>query len=181
MKVSLNMSTSAVSESFQMKKQEYTATNGVYVAMIPISGARKVFNVVKEALQRAGIKPQPLDDYHVTVVWSEKSPDPSMVYMMLQESRSCKAQVKAVVSWEGHDKDGYVVLELESADLKRRHEEWLKAGASHSFDDYRAHITLAKGLKLKDAQPAVDELNAYFKKHPATIIFGDEQAADRKD
>lgn len=177
MKVQLNL----VSLSFQMKKQEYTATNGVYVAMTPISGARKVFNVAKDALMRVGIKPASLEDYHVTVVWSEKSPDPEIVYRMLQETQPCKAQVKQVVSWEGHDKDGYVVLELESADLKRRHAEWLKAGASHSFPDYRAHVTLAHKLDLNKAQPAVDELNAYFKKHPAVIIFGDEQAADRKD
>ena len=170
-----------MSLSFQMKKQEYSATNGVYVSMTPISGTRKVFNVVKDALLRVGIKPDPLEDYHVTVVWSEKSPSKDIVKLLVQDSCTCKAHVKGVVSWEGHDKDGYVVLELDSDDLKRRHAEWLKAGASHSFQDYRAHVTLAHKLDLKKAKPAVDELNAYFKKHPTFIVFGEEQAADRKD
>ena len=179
MKVLLSMST--MSESFQQKAHEYTATNGVYVSMTPVSGARKVFNVVKESLAKVGIQPKPIDYYHVTIVWSEKSPSKDIVKLLVQDSRTCKARVKGVVSWEGHDKDGYVVLELDSDDLKRRHAEWLKAGASHSFQDYRAHVTLASGLNLETAKPAVDELNAYFKKHPTLLVFGEELAADRKD
>ena len=101
--------------------------------------------------------------------------------MMLEDSPTCKAKVSGVTSWEGHDKDGYIVLELESVDLERRHKEWLKAGASHSFDDYRAHITLAKNLDLNKAEAVVQEMDTYFKAHPTTIVFGEEVAVDRKD
>ena len=169
-----------MSLSFVPAKQEYTGTDGVYVALEPISGGRKIFNIVSDVLRKSKIKPEPAESYHVTVVWSDKAPDHSMVNMMLEDSKTYRAKIAGVTSWAGHDNDGYVVIELESSDLLQRHKEWLKAGASHSFPDYRAHITIAKNLDLVSAQGAVKELDAYFKAHPTTIVFGNETATDRK-
>ncbi len=53
--------------------------------------------------------------------------------------------------------DDAVVVEFSSTPLQWRHEEIVQAGAAHSYDEYRPHITIAKALpagkEARDIEP----------------------------
>lgn len=165
---------------------EYTGTHGLYAAVSVISGGDKVHSVVTKELKGTGITPDPVSEYHVTLMYSmKKSPPADMVEMLLQNSEGAYSGTPVKFTyWDGHDKKGYLVLEIKSKDLFRRNKEWAAIGAKHSFDDYTAHITVANhliGMKPANRVDIIKRLNAYLADHRTELIFGDETAVDIKD
>jgi hypothetical protein len=58
--------------------------------------------------------------------------------------------------WEGHDKNGYLVLRLTSPSLNRLNKRFTDAGLVPTFPDYKAHMTLLTPCKVKPITMAMD-------------------------
>lgn len=107
------------------------------------------------------------DDFHVTVCfsrdrldWSSIPPEASEV-VALGGVRKVERFGKAVV------------LTFESAEIADRHDQFIEAGASHDFPDYRPHVTITyegADFDITQIEPYDDEL-----------IFGPEVYAPLKE
>lgn len=121
----------------------WTGTKGAYVSVRPTAASTTLLSRIATQL---GLTPSVSDvfKYHCTVMWSETTPKVCAPNNCLKFS----AKLKGIEYWLGHDSDGYVVVTLDSEDLDRRHAYWRSLGATHSFEDYSPHSTVASKLSL---------------------------------
>jgi hypothetical protein len=116
---------------------EYDGTAGCFVSVIPDTRAMEVLNFWTSQLNLPASAQIPTD-IHCTVMYSTTPPS----YWTVDPAMQFDADCRALHWWPGHDKVGYLVMELESDDLSAFHRYWKDKGCTPIFPDYRAHITL---------------------------------------
>jgi hypothetical protein len=102
-------------------------------------------------LEEEGIKCDPVDELHCTLMYSAKeAPHSIRVSKLLNEGPfQFKATPEKLEFWPGHDQVGYVVLKMSSRDLQARFNQYVDLGCEHSFPDYQAHMTIASHVTSK--------------------------------
>lgn len=102
-------------------------------------------------------------DMHVTVLYSKQPVDP----MKMGETRGSEPDGGLVVKAGGPRAierfgEGAVVLQFASWSLASRHDEMVRAGASHDYEDYLPHVTITysapEGVDLDAIKPFTGEL-----------------------
>lgn len=140
----------------------YNGESGIYVSMQVLTRA-DIINHIKKLDPL--LETVPYMSLHCTIIYSMTTG------ISLQESDlSLDITVVApskLTYWEGHDKQGYLVLELNSAELLERNEFYTSLGAKHASDTYNPHITIAKGLSKEVA----DNVIARYDKDPLTATL----------
>lgn len=105
----------------------------------------------------------PADQLHVTVLYSRAAVDP----MAMGEGWSSDPDGGLVIKAGGPRAlerfgEGAVVLQFASWALQSRHDEMVRAGASHDYPEYLPHITLTyqapEGIDLEAIKPFSGEL-----------------------
>lgn len=104
----------------------------------------------------------PADDMHVTVLYSKTPVDP----MKMGETWGSEPDGGLIVKAGGPraiERFGdAIVLQFASWSLISRHDDMVRAGASHDFDEYLPHITISynapEGLDLDAIKPFTGEL-----------------------
>jgi len=81
-----------------------------------------------------------LGDLHCTVLYS-KAPYPDALWYEA-DLNLLDATPIGYEAWTGHDGKRYLVMRLESALLESMHEVFLAGGATHSFDEFKPHVTI---------------------------------------
>lgn len=157
----------------------YSGKSGLYASVTPVMGYQRFMAAMASQFHHLDLTP--VDDVHCTLIYSrEEQPHALRVAQAITEGPfQFTAFPKEVKYWDGHDNKGYIVLGLDSPDLHKRHHKWKLLGAKHSFPDYEAHITLAKGLTAP-SQAWLDECNHMLELMRMPIIFGGEHVEDIK-
>ncbi|ABD27154.1 conserved hypothetical protein [Novosphingobium aromaticivorans DSM 12444] len=105
----------------------------------------------------------PADQLHVTVLYSRAAVDP----MAMGEGWSSDPDGGLVIKAGGPRAlerfgEGAVVLQFASWSLQSRHDEMVRAGASHDYPEYLPHVTLTyqapEGIDLEAIKPFSGEL-----------------------
>ena len=163
-------------ETMTFDLTKYAGGNSVYACLVPAPGeTRRLLDAVLQTCPP--FDPSTLrDEAHVTLVYSRHQgvdlqrlhlSEPSMA------EASYTAQVVGVEYWEGHDKDGYAVLKLESEAAKALHQAFIAAGAKHSFDDYQAHMTICGkvGPRTRAVDDWIERFATWLRGQRLTIRF----------
>lgn len=136
-----------LSEKLSIDFSGFSEYAGMYSRMIPIAGKEK--NAITNLIT-SNPPPFKINEYftdpHLTVIWSRLALTRSDILSVCPRSRRFDAAVTGVSYWEGHNRVGYVVLNIESSDIHELHELLLKLGAKHSFETFEQHITIATGV-----------------------------------
>ncbi len=143
----------------------YTGGNGTYCSVCPTQETADWLRMVCEKARWMGFAATGPLDQHVTVVHSKKGltlAEQTQTAARIPATQVFYATVSGFTHWKGHDNEGYVVLELDSPDLHAVN-TWMRNtfDLPVSFDDYRAHVTIAKDAysnSLEYAQQLCDEL-----------------------
>lgn len=171
-----------ISNSFVSKGDQFSCKNGLYAAVEPVYGTRALTELVGSTFDSLQDPYQlDLDDLHLTLMYSKQTPDAQRVKALISNP------VHSVIGiplrfryWDGHDKKGYIVLEMESPDLAARHEQYKEAGCEHSFDDYTPHVTIRNNLSADLGNKFCAIANSRLHRLP-NIVFGGEQISDLRD
>jgi hypothetical protein len=115
----------------------YTEEAGLYSAVEPTENSVKKIIELAKAAGFEDLEP----DLHCTVMYSPTAAIPEDVATEYSQPfyNAIPLEFKW---WEGHDKDGYLVLALKSPLLAKEHQRLKEAGCVPTFDDYIPHITL---------------------------------------
>lgn len=152
----------------------YPAPNQIGKLLRPLKLSKPPFDY-DEILNRA----------HVTVVYSKEkgvNTDLLMHEPIIQQA-TYRARVDGVQYWEGHDKVGYVVLKLDSADANALNRALIDCGAKHSFDEYAAHMTVCNkaGQMTEALQAWMDKFGEYIAQNTIVIEFDRLVLEDLRD
>lgn len=163
--------------SLKSLNREYTGTFGFYASVSPKPA--QALRLLEE-FRSAPFKLVDASDLHVTLMYS-KVPVP-LANVDVDTRNTFKAKPLALEYWEGHDKEGYVVLKLKSSQLQERHNFWKSKGAKHSFDEYSPHITIGKDVGK--STPAITEFirvaNTQIIPKLTPLLFTNESIEDLK-
>lgn len=84
-------------------------------------------------------------DFHCTTMYS---PEP-VPLGKINENKRCpdakflqSVSVRDITYWEGHKKDGVLVMRLDPTNMQHLHDKWKALGAQPTFSPYEPHITL---------------------------------------
>lgn len=111
-----------------------TMKYGTYIAATP---TEESLDSLEKLQKRLGIKnPVSRDEMHCTIIYSLRG-DPNV--RPYNKGWTAEASGLRLL---GENKN-CLVLELESEDLQRRHEQLKYNGLTHTFDEYIPHITLS--------------------------------------
>jgi phage-related protein (TIGR01555 family) len=128
--------------------------------------SRKLLNadaLIKWAKAQGFKTTVPVDEMHVTVLYSKTAVD----WMKMGSGWDQDAEGKLKVPpggarlVEALGGDGAVVLLFSSSPLSWRHEDMVRNGASHDFEDYQPHVTITydgDGVDLATVEPYRGEL-----------------------
>jgi hypothetical protein len=124
----------------------YSGLSGLYACVYPARGLRQYLEIVENHIPEVQIQ----DELHCTLMYSRNAqPSPLIAAQLVNTGPSSFYAIpKCFDYWDGHDNEGYLVLRVESEALNKRHMEWRRAGARHSFPDYESHITMCTGHKV---------------------------------
>lgn len=124
----------------------YSEDAGMYSRLVPVGGKEKnaITNLITSNPPPFRIN-EYFNDPHLTVIWSRIALGRSDVKSIAVAKRF-DAHVNGVSYWGGHNNVGYVVLNIHSSDILELHELLVKLGASHSFDSFEPHITVATNV-----------------------------------
>ena len=86
------------------------------------------------------------DDLHTTVMFS-RTPCEHVDLPTIDRHERYSAVGVQLTFWEGHDKDGYLVLLLDSPHLQSLHDRFTACGLKGSYDTYHPHVTLVTPYK----------------------------------
>lgn len=130
------------------KAAEVAAPHGVFVRAICTTGT------VAMLTELFGTDIQ--DDLHCTIIYSKEA----CTFRPPEVPRSTRLRAEAtgVAWWDGHDRDGYLVLELRSSDLTALHRELREQGVVPTFEEYHPHVTLRTPCPRESVD--VDRLSA---------------------
>lgn len=117
--------------------------SGVYLSVVPDDSSR---SKIVEIAKRIGypLTDSEISSIHVTVIYSKHRPDLSTVN--LDHEAEFYAVLTGVEWWPGHDNAGYLVLRIESPQLRALHREWLSYGCTSDYENYTIHMTLKKDV-----------------------------------
>lgn len=132
-----------------------TGNGTTYAAALPCpESARAVLQAVMDT--RPPFDPEELRECpHVTLVYSRNSGVDVAALRLPEGGFRATARVVGVEYWDGHNGTGYVVAKLESDGLKDANRRLVAAGATHSFDDYCPHMTIA--AKVGPKTPEIEK------------------------
>jgi hypothetical protein len=136
---------------------------GVYVSVSPTERTRQH---IEEWSSILGL-PLSIDEaseLHCTVVYSKVVPK---VMPPLDSTKIYKARLLGIAWWDGHDKEGYLVMKLGSTDLAELNRQWMSAGCISNFPTYQPHVTFKK-----DVGPMPQDFMARRKRLYRTIGSG---------
>ena len=167
---------------------DFTKMSGngsTYACLVPASGeTKRLLDLVVST--RPPFNPTTLrDGAHVTLVYSrEAQVDVTALDAgMLGIQFPCvEARVVSVEYWEGHDKDGYAVLKLDSPQAAALNKSFQAAGAKHSFDDYQAHMTICGkvGPQTAEVSEWLQRINKYLDGNKFELCFDKVKVEDIK-
>ena len=147
-----------------------------YACLKPASGeTRRLLDLVVST--RPPFDPDTLrDEAHVTLVYSRSAQVDVGVLntgMLAIQMPCVSARVVSVEYWEGHDKDGYAVLKLDSREAALLNRAFQSAGAKHSFDDYQAHMTICGkvGPQTAEVSEWLRRINKYLDGNKFELCF----------
>lgn len=157
---------------------DYTGTSGLYsqVELSPMSEA-----AIKKLCETAEIHGLD-DDLHCTVMYcKENTPEREQAVQFSRETYTADA-IK-LDWWEGHDKQGYLVLQLKSPELSQEHERLVKLGCEATFDDYKPHITICHPFKIdsKQVEYKIKIANMSLRKSPMSLVLVNQKLEDLRD
>jgi 2'-5' RNA ligase len=162
-----------------------TGNGSTYACLAPASGeTKRLLNLV--VATRPPFDPNTLrDEAHVTLVYSrEAQVDVAALDAgILGIKFPCvSARVVSVEYWEGHDKDGYAVLKLDSNQAAELNKAFQAAGAKHSFDDYQAHMTICGkvGPQTAEVSEWLQRINKYLDGNKFELCFDKVKVEDIK-
>jgi hypothetical protein len=113
--------------------------HGIFAKAIPTSDS------LLKIKKRFGHLEPLVDDLHTTVMFS-KTPCDDVDLPHIDKHERYSAVGVQLTFWEGHDKEGYIVLLLDSPDLQSLHTKFVLAGLKGSYDTYLPHVTLVTPL-----------------------------------
>lgn len=155
----------------------YSERAGMYSKLIPFKGKQK--NELTNFLQKQPIRtPFKINEFytdpHLTVIWSKIAVSKTDILGICENiCKLYRATVTSATYWEGHNKIGYVVLNVDSDDIQALHELLLKMGAIHSHQSYEPHITIASnvGAQNSEIRNWISVMNEKLAKRPLPISF----------
>jgi len=155
----------------------YTGTSGFYAwldldmeSLVAIDSFFVELNLTKKEIL----------DLHCTVMYSKEDVGaPEAIENIVYPNFRQKVAAVNVDWWEGHDKEGYLVLQLDPTDLVSLHDKWKLLGAQPTFDEYKPHVTMRTGI----SEPEQGRLfSAYYSakltKYPFSVSLVREQIED---
>jgi len=157
-------------------------TNGLYVSVIPTkSSYNKVLSVAKKYYSDIKF----VSDPHITLVYSKVVISDDAINKAHSTSKKTNvtrtAKVVKVEWWPGHDRIGYLVLQLESTSLDTLNKIYTDAGyTAANYNKYKPHITLATNLIIDKSSPELIQLNNELSKLSLTIDFGPDKLDNLK-
>lgn len=164
----------------------YTGNSGTYMSVMPGADGMAFIQQCGEVAAAEGLTPNSPLNAHVTVVYSKSSLARDEQLSLLDNGFNAKhlfeATVKGFTHWGGHDNSGYIVMELDCPELTK-YNTWLREtfDLPVSFDEYKAHITIAEDAYAKGEAPAqhiVDTLN--WLEFPKTVTLTGLKIEDLK-
>lgn len=139
---------------------------GLYVWVDPDENA----NIDIECLLKdAPFKAVNSTEFHATVLYHRGTlPNTSV----MPHDRVCHARIVEIENWEAHDGESIIVALLDSPALQAVHAELLGQNLTHSFPEYRPHITLGKHVEVKAAVRLwLSRVNSHLADSPMAIGF----------
>jgi hypothetical protein len=176
----------SLAESMTIDVTKMSGNGSTYACLIPATGeAERFLDVVLKTAPP--FDPETLrDEAHVTLVYSrEKQVDMDKLNAGLLAVRHDGATARAisVEYWEGHDKDGYAVLKLDSCDAAALNKAFIAAGCKHSFDDFQAHMSICSkvGPQTQAVSEWLQRINKFLDGNSVTIRFDRINIEDIKE
>ncbi len=159
-----------------LDSSKYTGTQGVYAKAVPAMNSN--FKKLCHILENDSLN-EIYEDPHVTLVYSKKRLERSLPKDI---KLNTVAKCKHVTHWDGHDNAGYVVIELECTAFDKLNILFRNLGAKHSFDEYKAHMTIMKdcGPLTKKLQNYIDKVNSVLSSKWYVLNFKDIYVEDLK-
>ena len=174
-----------LTESMTIDASKLSGNGSTYACLVPASGeTRRVLDVVVKTMPP--FDPETLrDEAHVTLVYSrEQQVDMTALNagMLAIEYGCATARAVGVEYWEGHDKDGYAVLKLESSDAAALNKAFIAAGCKHSFDDFQAHMSICSkvGPETQAVREWLQRINKFLDGNIVTLRFNKIKIEDIK-
>lgn len=163
-----------MSFSEYLREAKVDCPNGIFAKVLPTTDS-----ILKIKARFKSLNPL-MDDLHCTAIYS-KTPAVSVDLPNISKDERYAAVGTELVWWEGHDKEGYLVLKLDSPSLKILNKKFRDAGLKATFDDYKAHVTLLNPCPSSPGN--VKTLNALLKKFPLRLEFyyGGYTIMDKKE
>lgn len=133
---------------------------------------------LEELLASAPFKAMPVNNMHVSVIYSRKvAIDNQLAKSLVRSSDTYSGRLRELAIWGDHNNASYVVGLLDIPSLSRVHQKWLNAGAVHDYRDFTPHITLSRDKALhNDLLVAyIKYINLWMKKNAIEIKVGHEK------
>ena len=102
---------------------------GYFSVKMDMRDAQEIYDL----LEKAGLDPIKPEKMHCTLMYDESNPE----IRMLKNDKKYKAKITGVE----HLGDA-IVLNLDSPELEKRHQELKNAGYTHSFDSFECHASV---------------------------------------
>jgi hypothetical protein len=147
------------------KTAVYTGTQGLYVGCNLHPDSKSLLHELCIGL--------PLNQAdHCTVMYSKDSA-PSIEDIKLAIPKSTiTAMATRLTWWEGHDREGYIILRLQSQQLVDIHKALTECGAVHGYPNYEPHITMCKRVPEPPASDfTVRLVNQYLRKNSPELTL----------
>lgn len=151
-----------MSFSQYLKEVKVDCPDGIFAKVIPTTES-----ILKIKRRFKSLNPL-MDDLHCTAMYS-KTPVSSVELPNIDKHERYDAVGTELVWWEGHDKEGYLVLKLDSKQLNVLNKKFRDAGLSGTFSDYKAHVTLLNPCKVQPSNVGI--LNKFLSKLPLHLEF----------
>lgn len=152
----------------------YNGESGVYVAVLPTQESKtQILNMIKDLNPPFPLKSFD-DEAHMTVVYSRNEHIDSSKIIIPEEIIALSIKFEY---WDGHDKDGYLVLKMISEPAQKLHDHILMLGAEHSFKEYSPHMTIIHGISEYKSN-IIKWINEINKKFISKIIIFNTMTID---
>ena len=156
---------------------KFSGNGSTYACLVPAAGETlRLLDLVLGT--RPPFDPGTLrEEAHVTLVYSrEQQVDLDRLrrnYMVYYSLKPVVATVEGVEYWEGHDKGGYAVFKLHSEGAVGLNGVLIACGATHSFDNYQAHMTICGkvGPKTAEVDQWIERISKLLRETSVEICF----------
>jgi hypothetical protein len=112
-----------------------------------------------------------VDDLHCTIIYSKTAANNIVLPSIPRASRFGAVGVE-VEYYAGHDKEGYIVLQLKSLALEKLNKDFAESGLEATFKEYMPHVTLVSPVPDYSVLEAkVKKINEELKDKPLKLEF----------